>query len=524
MEHEDHVFLGRLSPITTKKFNVIISESIMSLPSNRPFPARPTGSHFSSNHGDKCLMASSSSHVSTSVTAVAARTFHVPKSTVTAPKQRIVGIADGLKTAISAIVACSSTNKTKLNPQIDQSQSSCSSPRHTDNRSSQCQRVGSKVCQSHCVCHVGQSRSSMHGTSISRPVLLSTTNRDSSVFADFQLDQSGVIARPVKSCPLNRNTQLPYDDVQDESFSIDRCDAACYGNKKDLDCLLEHKGSPKSGSSRELSSSHHNDNPLFRNAQFTSESPFMQGQFSELRDLEAHINKAFDNMQDKNCATFDRTDPEIASKNRICTLNDTPAMNASLVVSPMPHSVTHVTSLTEPVIYMNVVGVGCDVNVCSNSFYKGNTLSCDEEQILPASGEIGISHTETSSCDILISSADLPAPDLIFTNSKIQPASPPEGAESPLTLSKSDLLDERRKYHALSTKDRALLSSIEKKEVLSSVEERVLPSMSAKDVPCVRAHTLKSMSFGRQVANHSLNKPEIKQKPNKLATRPVFKL
>lgn len=46
-------------------------------------------------------------------------------------------------------------------------------------------------------------RESFRGTEISNPILVSTTNRDSQVFADFEFDESGIVARPPGSFGSN---------------------------------------------------------------------------------------------------------------------------------------------------------------------------------------------------------------------------------------------------------------------------------------------------------------------------------
>ena len=133
-------------------------------------------------------------------------------------------------------------------------------------------------------------RESFRGTEISSPILVSTTNRDSQMFADFELDESGVIARPIGKQNSVHGSNPSSDGVRDGCRSPVRrtqsdrpLSPKLQENAPDTDIEKPTTQQSQVFAPRPLPPEPEEDEPLYAN----------EG-LSDLDDLKAQISSAFE--------------------------------------------------------------------------------------------------------------------------------------------------------------------------------------------------------------------------------------
>ncbi|KAK7109317.1 disintegrin and metalloproteinase domain-containing protein 12-like [Littorina saxatilis] len=135
-------------------------------------------------------------------------------------------------------------------------------------------------------------RESFRGSEISSPILVSTTNRDSQVFADFELDESGVVARPIiKQHSIHGSN--PAADV-----APDGCRSTVRRSQSDRP-LSPKRWGPSATDSLKKSTPQppgFTPRPLPPEPVPETEPLYINEGLSDLEDLKAQISTAFDNI------------------------------------------------------------------------------------------------------------------------------------------------------------------------------------------------------------------------------------
>ncbi|KAL8622641.1 hypothetical protein ACOMHN_009275 [Nucella lapillus] len=221
--------------------------------------------------------------------------------------------------------------------------------------------LSQSVCEPRSGDHSGENllpkRQSFRGADISSPVLVSTTNRDSKVFADFEVDQSGVIARPVQT----------HHSFHSASPASSRDGMRSPVRRTMSDRPFSPPTRPGVGEEEgEETGMAFTPRPLPPEPVYEDEPVYMNEELSDLGDLEAHISSAFDglyrNVPDQDTDTTTTTTPTTPSTMpHPPTQPPTPAGNRSDNLSK-PAESKHSTGPPRPAILPKVSSSGMSQN------------------------------------------------------------------------------------------------------------------------------------------------------------------
>ena len=135
-------------------------------------------------------------------------------------------------------------------------------------------------------------RESFRGAEISNPILVSTTNRDSQVFADFELDQSGIVARPLSKQHSVHGSNPASEGAQDG------CRSPIRRSQSDRPLSPKRLGGATDAVKKTTQQGHvFTPRPLPPEPVLETEPLYINEDLSDLGDLKARISSAFDEIK-----------------------------------------------------------------------------------------------------------------------------------------------------------------------------------------------------------------------------------
>ena len=135
-------------------------------------------------------------------------------------------------------------------------------------------------------------RESFRGAEISNPILVSTTNRDSQVFADFELDQSGIVARPVSKQHSVHGSNPASEGARDG------CRSPIRRSQSDRPLSPKRFGGTADATKKTAPQAQgFTPRPLPPEPVLETEPLYINEDLSDLGDLEAQISSAFEGIK-----------------------------------------------------------------------------------------------------------------------------------------------------------------------------------------------------------------------------------